>query len=93
MAHKFTDPLFTPRETARHLQIPERTVHHWLREEAGGAPLVHHVEPERRGRPSLPFVSVVEAYVLRSEQEPDQEGGGGCPPGVSAPPTPWRQSG
>jgi uncharacterized protein (DUF433 family) len=63
---KFADPLLTPKETARHLQIPPATVYHWLHEQAGGAPLVHHVEPAKRGQPSMPFVAVIEAYVLRS---------------------------
>jgi uncharacterized protein (DUF433 family) len=63
---KFTDPLLTPKEAARHLVIPPATLYYWLHEEAHGAPLVHHVEPEKRGRPSMPFVAVIEAYVLRS---------------------------
>jgi uncharacterized protein (DUF433 family) len=66
MADKFNDPLLTPKDVARHLRIPESTMYYWLREEAGGAPLVHRVPPERRGWPSVPFVAVVEAYVLRS---------------------------
>lgn len=60
------DPLLTPKEVARHLRIPESTVYYWLGEQAGGEPLVHRVEPEKRGWPSVPFVAVVEAYVLRS---------------------------
>ncbi|MFC6091864.1 DUF433 domain-containing protein [Saccharothrix lopnurensis] len=63
---RFRDPLLTAKETARHLLIPRSTLHHWLAEEAAGAPLVHQVAPERRGSPSVPFVAVVEAYVLRS---------------------------
>ncbi|MBM7769943.1 uncharacterized protein (DUF433 family) [Actinokineospora baliensis] len=66
MVDKFRDPMLTPREVARHLVIPPTTVYHWLSEKANGAPLVHHVAPEKRGRPSVPFVAVVEAYVLRS---------------------------
>jgi hypothetical protein len=63
---RFNDPLLTTTETARHLLIPQRTLNHWLAEEAGGAPLVHRVDPERRGWPTVPFIAVVEAYVLRS---------------------------
>lgn len=63
---RFRDPVLTAKETARHLLIPQRTLNHWLAEEAGGAPLVHRVPPERRGWPTVPFVAVVEAYVLRS---------------------------
>ena len=66
MADKFTDPLLTPKEVARHLGIPESTMYYWLSEEAYGAPLVHRVTPEKRGWPSVPFVAVVEAYVLRA---------------------------
>ncbi len=66
MVDKFHDPLLTPKETARHLLIPRSTLYYWLDEEADGTPLVHRVTPERRGWPSVPFVAVVEAYVLRS---------------------------
>ena len=66
MVDKFNDPVLTPKEVARHLRIPESTVYYWLGEEANGAPLVHRVEPEKRGRPSVPFIAVVEAYVLRA---------------------------
>ena len=66
MVDKFTDPLLTPKEVARHLRIPESTVYYWLGEQANGAPLVHRVEAEKRGWPSVPFVAVVEAYVLRA---------------------------
>lgn len=66
MVDKFTDPLLTPKETARHLRIPAATIYYWLHEHANGAPLVHHIEPEKRGQPSMPFVAVIEAYVLRS---------------------------
>lgn len=66
MIDRFNDPLLTPRDVARHLRIPSSTLYDWLRESADGEPLVHRVVPERRGWPSVPFVAVVEAYVLRS---------------------------
>jgi uncharacterized protein (DUF433 family) len=66
MVDKFRDPLLTPKEVARHLRIPESTLYYWLGEQVEGGPLVHRVEPEKRGLPSVPFVAVVEAYVLRS---------------------------
>ena len=66
MIDRFNDPLLTPRDVAHHLRIPPSTLYDWLRESADGKPLVHRVEPERRGWPSVPFVAVVEAYVLRS---------------------------
>ncbi|WP_338059075.1 hypothetical protein [Streptomyces humi] len=33
---------------------------------AAGAPPVHQVEPVRKGQPSVPFIAVAEAHVLRS---------------------------
>jgi uncharacterized protein (DUF433 family) len=63
---RFTTPLLTPLEAAFQLQIPERTMYRWLGERAAGKPLVHSVPPQRRGWPSLPFVALVEAYVLRA---------------------------
>lgn len=67
MVDRFNDPLLSIQEAARHLEMPDRTLQRWLRRDvAAGAPLVHGVEPAKRGWPSLPFVSIVEAYVLRS---------------------------
>jgi uncharacterized protein (DUF433 family) len=66
MIDRFTVPLLTPIEAAEHLQIPERTMHRWLLEKAAGQPLVHSIKPERRGWPSVPFIALVEAYVLRA---------------------------
>jgi uncharacterized protein (DUF433 family) len=69
MVDLYRDPLFTPKETARHLRIPESTMYYWLSEKAAGIPLVHRVPPEKRGWPSVPFVAVIEAYVLRTLRE------------------------
>lgn len=66
---KFTTPILTPAETARHLAMPASTLYYWLSETADGGPLVHRVAPEKRGAPSIPFVAVIEAYVLRSLRE------------------------
>ena len=66
MVDKFRDPLLTPKEVARHLRIPESTLYYWLSEQANGTPLVHRIVPEKRGWPSVPFVAVVEAHVLRA---------------------------
>lgn len=66
LVDKYRDPLLTPGETARHLRIPKSTMYNWLSDEAAGAPLVHRVTPEKRGWPSVPFVAVIEAYVLRT---------------------------
>jgi uncharacterized protein (DUF433 family) len=65
----FTTPLLTARETARHLRMPESTLDAWLVNRGGGNPLVHAVTPEKRGWPRVPFVGIVEAYVLRSLRE------------------------
>ncbi|GAA2721949.1 MULTISPECIES: DUF433 domain-containing protein [Streptomyces] len=66
MTDRFAEGLLTPSETSSYLQIPRSTLHSWLRGRAAGAPLVHRVEPVRHGQPSVPFVAVAEAYVLRS---------------------------
>lgn len=63
MVDIYRDPILTARETARYLDMPESTLDRWL---ADDDPLVHSVQPERRGWPRIPFVGVVEAYVLRA---------------------------
>lgn len=63
---KYHDALLTPKETARHLQLPPSTLSYWLREQAEGEALVHRVPAVKRGWPSIPFIAIVEAYVLRS---------------------------
>ena len=66
MVDRFNDGLLTPTETASYLEIPQSTLNSWLKGKAAGAPLVHQVEPVRRGQPSVPFIAVAEAHVLRS---------------------------
>lgn len=66
MVDRFRDGLLTPTETASYLEIPQSTLHSWLKGRAAGAPLVHQVEPLRKGQPSVPFIAVAEAHVLRS---------------------------
>lgn len=61
----YAQPLLTARETARYLGMPESTLDVWLLDRRQ-EPLVHAVPPERRGWPRVPFVGVVEAYVLRA---------------------------
>lgn len=63
---RFSDGLLTVRETASYLQVPHSTLSDWLARSAAGAPLVHQVRPLRADQPSVPFVAVAEAYVLRS---------------------------
>ncbi|MCA1710039.1 MAG: hypothetical protein LC808_44840 [Actinobacteria bacterium] len=48
---KYRDALLTPKETARHLQLPSSTLNYWLREQAAGEALVHRVPPAKRGWP------------------------------------------
>jgi len=45
--------------------MPESALDVWLLK-ADEGPLVHAVRPERRGRPRMPFVGVIEAYVLQA---------------------------
>jgi uncharacterized protein (DUF433 family) len=66
MVNRFTDGLLTPAETSSYLEIPSSTLATWLKGRAAGAPLVHQVEPVRKGQPSVPFIAVAEAHVLRS---------------------------
>lgn len=61
----YSKPILTARETARYLGMPESTLDVWLLDR-GKAPLVHAVQPDRRGWPRVPFVGVIEAYVLRA---------------------------
>lgn len=62
----FNTPILTARDAARHLRMPESTLDVWIAKQASSAPLIHSIDPERRGWPRLPFVAVIEAYVLRS---------------------------
>lgn len=62
-------PLLTAREAARHLRMPESTLDAWIIAKPGQPSLIHAVSPERRGWPRLPFVAIIEAYVLRSLRE------------------------
>lgn len=65
MIDHYSRPILTARETARYLGMPESTLDVWLLDR-GRPPLVHGMEPERRGWPRVPFVGVIEAYVLRA---------------------------
>ena len=68
MTDIYTTPLLTAREAARYLKMPESTLDSWLAD-ASREPLVHAVHPERRGWPRVPFVGIIEAYVLRTLRE------------------------
>jgi hypothetical protein len=68
MADIHTTPLLTAREAARCLKMPASTLDTWLAGGSGRA-LVHAVDPERRGWPRVPFVGLIEAYVLQVLRE------------------------
>lgn len=61
----YSQPILTARETARYLGMPESTLDTWLLDQ-DNQPLVHALQPQRRGWPRVPFVGVIEAYVLRA---------------------------
>jgi len=62
---RFDTPIFTIADTHRHLDIPETTVARWMATDVAGKPLVHRLAPASPQDPSVPFVAVVEAFVLR----------------------------
>ncbi len=66
---RFSVPLFTIDEAARHLGLARSTLQDWTRREAGPAPLVHRLQPESPRAASLPFVAMVEAHMLRGFRE------------------------
>jgi uncharacterized protein (DUF433 family) len=68
MTDIYRTPLLTAREAARYLKMPESTLDSWLADTSGTS-LVHAVEPERRGWPRVPFIGIIEAYVLRTLRE------------------------
>lgn len=55
----YTDAMLNVTDTARYLAIPESTLRNWR-----NVGIIHGVEAQRRGWPQLPFVAVVEAFVL-----------------------------
>ncbi len=63
---KKTAALYLPREAAAYLRLPESTLHGWLSPRHGEAVLVHSVSGAPHGAPRIPFVGLIEAYVLRS---------------------------
>jgi uncharacterized protein (DUF433 family) len=66
MTDKKTAALYSTREAARYLRMPARTLNQWLAPSGRPAVLVHSVANVRHGAPRIPFVGLVEAYVLRS---------------------------
>lgn len=66
---RFSVPLFTIDEGARHLGMAPSTLRDWTRRMAGSAPLVHRVEPSTPRAASLPFIGIIEAHMLRGFKE------------------------
>lgn len=62
---RFDTPIFTIADTHRHLDVPGTTVARWMATNVAGKPLVHRLRPESPQAPSVPFVAVVETFVLR----------------------------
>jgi uncharacterized protein (DUF433 family) len=62
---RFHVPIFTVKETSNHLDIPATTVARWMDTRVRGTALVHRLPAESSRAPSVPFIAVVEAYVLR----------------------------
>jgi uncharacterized protein (DUF433 family)/transposase-like protein len=63
---RFTRPLMSMADAARHLGIPQQTFHRWARGYEHGGPLLHVGEPESIRRVSVPFIALAEAWVLEA---------------------------
>lgn len=60
----YTDPMVNVANAATYLDIPRSTLRDWKRSD-----IIHSVSESRRGWPTIPFVGVVEAFVLRQLRE------------------------
>jgi len=60
----YQDPMLSVTDAARYLAIPASTLATWRREHT-----VHSQPPKHHGWPTLPFVGVIESFVLRSLRE------------------------
>lgn len=60
----FRDGMLNVADAALYLDMPESTLTSWRRDQ-----VIHSVAPQRKGWPTLPFVGVVEAFVLRQLRE------------------------
>jgi uncharacterized protein (DUF433 family) len=58
--------LYLPQAAASYLSMPTRTLQSWLNRGQHSVVLVHSVSGVPRNAPSIPFVGLIEAYVLRS---------------------------
>ncbi len=60
----YVDPMLNVADAATYLAMPQSTLGSWRRSDA-----VHSVQPATHGGPTLPFVAMIEAFVLRSLAE------------------------
>lgn len=61
---RFSAPVMTLFDAARHLGIPRQTFHRWARGYEHGEPLLHVGNVDNIRRASVPFVALAEAWVL-----------------------------
>jgi len=61
---RFSRPLMSMADAARHLGIPQQTFHRWARGYPRGGPLLHVTEPGTIRQASVPFIALAEAWVL-----------------------------
>lgn len=64
MVNIYTDPMLNVADAATYIAMPSSTLGAWRKDA-----IVHSVAPDGHGHPSLPFVAVIEAFVLRSLTE------------------------
>lgn len=74
---RFAVPLYTVREAARYVRVPESTLARWARgydldltdrhgrrRHVHGDPVITLIPPAQRGRPMIPFIGLAESMVL-----------------------------
>lgn len=75
---RFVVPIYTMREAAGYLAVPERTFASWvkgyrrqsrIRPPATSAPLITALPAERRGDPTIPFIELAEGMFLSALRE------------------------
>ncbi len=60
MVNIYTDPMLNVADAATYIAMPSSTLGAWCKDA-----IVHSVPPDGHGHPTLPFVAVIEAFVLR----------------------------
>ncbi|GAA1983964.1 DUF433 domain-containing protein [Amycolatopsis minnesotensis] len=61
---RFSRPLMTMADAARHLGIPQQTFHRWARGYPRGGPLIHVADSDSIRQATVPFIAMAEAWVL-----------------------------